>query len=113
MHFCIHHLLQLKNLKPGNCIAFGSAFKVPTSLYVDLPNPKPLSNNVDLEDVWYHSAPLSVANQPQSFQQPQTQPQIQQPIQQPQPGVMPQGLPQTMAFPPPINNMNQQPSPTN
>lgn len=46
-------VLQLKNLKPGNCIAFGSAFKVPTSMYIDLPNPRPLSNNVDLENVWY------------------------------------------------------------
>ena len=46
-------VLQLKNLKPGNCIAFGSAFKVPTSMYIDLPNPRPLSNNVDLEKVWY------------------------------------------------------------
>lgn len=46
-------VLQLKNLKPGNCIAFGSAFKVPTSMYVDLPDPRPLSNNVDLEKVWY------------------------------------------------------------
>ncbi|MBE6158064.1 MAG: ATP-binding protein [Firmicutes bacterium] len=44
---------QLKNLKPGNCIAFGSAFKVPISMYIDLPNPRPLSNNVDLETVWY------------------------------------------------------------
>lgn len=46
-------VLQLKNLKPGNCIAFGSAFQVPTSMYIDLPNPRPLSNNVDLENVWY------------------------------------------------------------
>lgn len=46
-------VLQLKNLKPGNCIAFGSAFKVPTPMYVDLPDPRPLSNNVDLEKVWY------------------------------------------------------------
>ncbi len=41
-------VLQLKNLKPGNCIAFGSAFKVPTVMYIDLPDPRPLSNNVDL-----------------------------------------------------------------
>ncbi len=46
-------VLQLKNLKPGNCIAFGSAFKVPTVMYIDLPDPRPLSNNVDLETVWY------------------------------------------------------------
>ncbi len=48
-------VLQLKNLKPGNCIAFGSAFKVPTVMYIDLPDPRPLSNNVDLEKVWYTS----------------------------------------------------------
>lgn len=55
-------VLQLKNLKPGNCIAFGSAFKVPTSLYVDLPNPRPLSNNVDLEKVWYKKQEPEQAN---------------------------------------------------
>ena len=44
---------QLKNLKPGNCIAFGNAFKVPISMYIPLPNPRPLSNNVDLNNVWY------------------------------------------------------------
>ena len=49
-------VLQLKNLKPGNCIAFGSAFHVPTSMYVDLPNPRPLSNNVNLNDVWYRQS---------------------------------------------------------
>ena len=46
-------VLQLKNLKPGNCIAFGNAFKVPISMYIDIPNPRPLSNNVDLATVWY------------------------------------------------------------
>lgn len=48
---------QLKNLKPGNCIAFGSAFKVPVSMYIELPNPRPLSNNVDLTNVWYNNIP--------------------------------------------------------
>ena len=64
-------VLQLKNLKPGNCIAFGNAFKVPTSMYIDIPNPRPLSNNVDLENVWYDikekipstQQPLIVSNQ--------------------------------------------------
>lgn len=73
-------VLQLKNLKPGNCIAFGSAFKVPTSMYIDLPNPRPLSNNVDLEKVWY-TEPAQ-----QSAAAPQAAPVQQQPtgfIQQP------------------------------
>ncbi len=47
---------QLKNLKPGNGIVFGSAFKVPITLYIDLPNPKPLSNNVDVTNVWYNDS---------------------------------------------------------
>ena len=56
-------VLQLKNLKPGNCIAFGNAFKVPISMYIDLPDPRPLSNNVDLETVWYKEpAQAVVAN---------------------------------------------------
>ena len=59
-------VLQLKNLKPGNCIAFGSAFKVPISMYIDLPDPTPLSNNVDLEKVWYQPPKTTKpAGQPQ------------------------------------------------
>ena len=44
---------QLKSLQPGNCIAFGSAFKVPISMHVEFPNPAPNSNNVDLSTIWY------------------------------------------------------------
>ena len=55
-------MLQMKNLKPGNCIAFGSAFKVPTGMYFDLPNPQPLSDNVNLNDVWYkNNTPKNLA----------------------------------------------------
>ena len=66
-------VLQLKNLKPGNCIAFGSAFKVPTPLYVDLPNPRPLSNNVDLEKVWYTQQAGGTAANVQAVMQQQAQ----------------------------------------
>ncbi len=55
-------VLQLKNLKPGNCIAFGTAFKVPITMYIDLPNPRPLSNNVDLENVWFTSSTANTNN---------------------------------------------------
>ena len=44
---------QLKSLQPGNCIAFGTAFKVPISMHVEFPNPAPNSNNVDLVTIWY------------------------------------------------------------
>ena len=53
-------VLQLKNLRPGNGIAFGSAFKVPTSLYIDKPNPEPLSSDINLENVWFQEQPLSM-----------------------------------------------------
>ena len=62
-------VLQLKNLKPGNCIAFGKAFKVPTSLKVNMPNPQPLSNDVDIDDIWYvKEQPQQNINQ-QQYQQ--------------------------------------------
>ena len=44
---------QLKNLKPGNAIAFGSAFKVPINMQFEKANPEPLSNNVDIKNIWY------------------------------------------------------------
>ncbi len=46
-------ILQLKTLQPGNCIAFGSAFQVPVAMYIEKPNPEPLSNNADVAKVWY------------------------------------------------------------
>ena len=89
-------VLQLKNLKPGNCIAFGSAFKVPTSMYIDLPNPRPLSNNVDLENVWYEKGTPNQAVQNNQAANVQTimQQQIrnastQAPVQQPAMQAMP------------------------
>ena len=44
---------HLKTLQPGNCIVFGSAFKVPIALRLDKPNPEPLSNNADIMKSWF------------------------------------------------------------
>lgn len=109
-------VLQLKNLKPGNCIAFGSAFTVPTPMYIDLPNPRPLSNNVDLEKVWFTPRQVTqdvgfgladvAAVQPQQLQQQVLQGQVagqpvqqvmaQQAVQQPQQMQPQQMMPQQM-----------------
>ena len=43
----------LKTLQPGCSIAFGSAFKVPISLKMDLPMPEPYSSNSDVARIWY------------------------------------------------------------
>ena len=41
-----------KGLQPGYCLAFGSAFKVPLIIKVDLPNPTPNSDNVVITKEW-------------------------------------------------------------
>ena len=46
-------LANLKTLQPGSAIAFGSAFKVPVSIKMDIPNPQPYSLNSDIAKIWY------------------------------------------------------------
>ncbi len=46
-------LAILKTLQPGSAIAFGSAFRVPVSVKIDLPNPQPYSYNSDIAKIWY------------------------------------------------------------
>lgn len=41
-----------KGLQPGYCLAFGSAFKVPIIIKMDIPNPTPNSNNVNVIKEW-------------------------------------------------------------
>ena len=44
---------KFKVLQPGNCMAFGSAFKIPLLLKLPLPNPLPYSQNTDIQGCWY------------------------------------------------------------
>lgn len=44
---------KFKVLQPGTCMAFGSAFKIPLLIKLDLPNPPPYSQNTDIEARWY------------------------------------------------------------
>ena len=48
-------MVMLKTLQSGTAIGFGSAFRVPTSVKIQKPNPEPLSNNCDVVNVWYSS----------------------------------------------------------
>ncbi len=41
-----------KGLQPGYCLGFGSAFKVPLIIKMDLPNPIPNSDNVNILKEW-------------------------------------------------------------
>ena len=44
---------KMKGLQPGMCIVFGSAFKLPTIVKLQMPNPEPMSQNVDISRLWY------------------------------------------------------------
>ena len=41
-----------KVLQPGNCVGFGSAFKLPMIIKLDMPNPMPYSTNCDVSNRW-------------------------------------------------------------
>ena len=44
---------RLRILQPGNCVAFGSAFKIPVLIKMDLPNPLPSSSNCPVSHIWF------------------------------------------------------------
>lgn len=44
---------KMKGLQPGTCVVFGSAFKLPTIVKMEMPYPQPLSQNVDVSRLWY------------------------------------------------------------
>ena len=44
---------KIKILTPGNCMLFGTAFKMPILTAVDKPNPTPHSDSCDISKTWY------------------------------------------------------------
>lgn len=46
-------LKRVQTLQPGNCYAFGPAFKMPMIIKLDKPDPSPTSNNVDIISTWF------------------------------------------------------------
>ena len=44
---------KMKGLQPGTCVVFGAAFKLPTIVKMEMPNPQPMSSNVDISRLWY------------------------------------------------------------
>ena len=44
---------RLKTLLPGTALVFGTAFKIPLLVILDLPEPMPQSTSVIVEDTWY------------------------------------------------------------
>ena len=44
---------KLRILQPGNCIAFGTSFKVPVLIKLEMPNPAPSSSSCDVCKIWF------------------------------------------------------------
>ncbi len=44
---------KMKSLQPGNCMAFGTAFRLPTLIQLDMPNPAPSSSSCDISSIWF------------------------------------------------------------
>ena len=46
---------KIKILTPGNCMLFGTAFKMPILTSVDKPNPTPYSDSCNISATWYQN----------------------------------------------------------
>ncbi len=44
---------RVQTLQPGNCYCFGPAFRLPMIVKLGMPNPTPLSNNVNILSTWF------------------------------------------------------------
>lgn len=44
---------QFKILPPGNCVVFGTAFKLPVMVHLEMPNPAPSNSSCDIRKVWF------------------------------------------------------------
>lgn len=44
---------RLRILQPGTCVAFGSAFKVPVLVKMEMPSPAPSSSSCDITGSWF------------------------------------------------------------
>ena len=44
---------KLRVLQPGTCVAFGSAFKIPVIVKMDMPDPMPSSDSCDISGLWF------------------------------------------------------------
>ena len=51
-------LNNLKTLRRGMALTFGTAFNLPMIVKLDMPNPMPSSSNVDIVNKWYENNSL-------------------------------------------------------
>lgn len=44
---------KMQTLQPGRCMVFGSSFKLPTLVRMDMPSPEPSSSSCNIEKEWF------------------------------------------------------------
>lgn len=49
----IYLVNKIKLLPVGTCISFGNAFKMPSLIKIEKPNPEPLSSSSNIDECWY------------------------------------------------------------
>ena len=64
---------KMKILQPGTCVAFGSAFKIPMIVKMDMPNPRPYSSSCNVSGYWETNPNMASLNHPQ-VSHPETMP---------------------------------------
>lgn len=50
---------KMKILQPGTCVSFGSAFKIPMIIKMEMPNPRPYSSSCDVSSYWESNTNLN------------------------------------------------------
>ncbi len=56
---------RLRILQPGVCVGFGSAFKVPVLIKMQMPNPAPSSDSCDVSNIWFVNKEVPIIKEPQ------------------------------------------------
>ena len=55
---------KMKILQPGNCVAFGGAFKIPMISKLEMPDPMPYSTNCNVSGCWAESNSTNINSTP-------------------------------------------------
>lgn len=46
-------LKKMQVLQPGRCMVFGTSFKIPTLVKIEMPSPEPFSSSCNIEEQWF------------------------------------------------------------
>lgn len=50
----MQNIKKMQILQPGTCMVFGTAFKIPALVEIEMPSPAPSSSNCNIEEIWFN-----------------------------------------------------------